>query len=265
MIAAWWIAMWGLVGGSFLALAADRLPRGESVVAPASRCSHCLRPLRALENVPLLSWLLLRGRCRSCRMAIGWREPLLELATAAAFVWAWQHSGGGVEFIRQAFFLGCLLVLAATDWQTRQLPDEITLGGWAVGLIFSLWTAPGWRSALLAGGGAAAGLALLGWTYQKLRGRAGVGWGDVKMLGFLGAFLGLRGMAITLFMASIAAALAGVVVAVALTLRQRSRGRSWSRARATAAFWPLPYGVFLAAAAAAALAFTPALWRLWLG
>ncbi|HET9785105.1 MAG TPA: A24 family peptidase, partial [Terriglobales bacterium] len=255
------ILVFGLVTGSFLALAAARLPAGESVLAPASHCPHCGRPLHFWENLPLLPWLLLRGRCRTCRAFIGWREPLLELATAAAFYWSWRRHAGGLEFIREAFFLGCLLTLAAADWQTRQLPDEITLGGWATGLVFSLFTAPGWRSALLAGFGAAAALALLGWLYRRLRGREGVGWGDVKMLGFLGTFLGLRGVLVTIFAASVAGAVAGIVMAAMLALRQRQRGRSWQRARATAAFWPLPFGVFLAAAAALALPWTPLLWH----
>jgi leader peptidase (prepilin peptidase)/N-methyltransferase len=259
------ILVLGLVAGSFLALAADRLPRGLSVLAPASRCPHCLRPLRFWENLPLLSWLLLGGRCRTCRASIGWREPFLELATAAAFYWSWHRHPGGLEFVREAFFLGCLLTLAVADWQTRQLPDEITLGGWAAGLAFSLATAPGWRSALLASFGAAAALALLGWAYTKLRRREGIGWGDIKMLGFLGAFLGIRGVLVTVFAASVAGAVAGIVLAAVLALRQRRRGRSWQRARATAAFWPLPFGVFLAAAAAAALPWTPFLWRTLLG
>jgi leader peptidase (prepilin peptidase)/N-methyltransferase len=259
------ILVFGLVAGSFLALAADRLPQGISLLAPPSRCPRCLRPLRFWENLPLVSWLLLRGRCRTCRAAIGWREPFLELATAAAFYGSWRRHPGGLEFVREAFFLACLLTLAVADWQTRQLPDEITLGGWVTGLLFSLFAAPGWRSALLASFGAAAALAGLGWIYQKLRRREGVGWGDVKMLGFLGAFLGIRGVLVAVFAAALAGAAAGIALAALLALRQRQRGRSWQRARATAAFWPLPFGVFLAAAAAAALPWTPLLWHVLLG
>ncbi|MGH9483647.1 MAG: prepilin peptidase [Terriglobales bacterium] len=261
MGASWLIVIFGLVAGSFLALAAERLPQGLSVVHPGSRCPHCQRPLRPWENLPLAAYAWLRGRCRTCRAGIAWTDPVMEIAAAAAFYWSWQRTGGGIEFVREAFFLGCLIALAASDWHTLQLPDEITLGGWTAGLVFAIWTAPGLPHALLASCAGAGGLALVGWIYQKLRGRMGVGWGDIKMLGFLGAFLGVEGMLLALLIGCLSGAVVGIVQGAALIVWQRRRGRSWPRARATAAFWPLPLGIFLSLGGVVALAYGPALWH----
>lgn len=261
MGASWLIVIFGLVAGSFLALAAERLPQGLSVVSPPSHCPHCARPLRAWENVPLAAFAWQGGRCRSCRARIPWADPVVEIAAAVAFYWSWRRTGGGVEFVREAFFLGCLIVLAASDWSARQLPDEITFGGWAAGLVLSIWSGPGFLPALVASFAGAGGLALVGWIYLRLRGRMGVGWGDVKMLGFLGAFLGAGSMLAALLIGCVLGALVGIVQGGRLIAMQRARGRSWARARATAAFWPLPLGLFLAIGGAIALAWTPAVWR----
>ncbi|HUX68238.1 MAG TPA: prepilin peptidase [Terriglobales bacterium] len=272
------IAVFGLVAGSFLSLCVHRLPLGRSLVRPGSRCPACGHPLGPLENLPLLGFLWLRGRCRACAAAIGWRYPLLELAAAAAFVWSWRRTGGGAEFVREAFFLACLLALAATDLDCRQLPDEFTLGGWAVGLGFAAAAGgaaggapqPGLLQAALASFGGAGLLALVGiFAYRRLRGRPGMGAGDVKMMGLLGAFLGLASAYLALLLASLAAAAVGLLLALAVLLGRRRRGRSWRRARASASVYiargPIPFGVFLAAAAAAALAWGPRLWLALLG
>ncbi len=262
------ILLCGLLAGSFLAVCAYRLPRGLSLVRPGSRCPACGHPLAAWDNVPLVSYALLRGRCRACRAPIAWRDPLLEAAAAATFYWSWRRTSGGVEFIREAFLLGALLALAAADWETRQLPDEITLGGWAVGLALAA-AGPGFVPALAASFGGAGLAALVGLGYLRWRGREGLGWGDVKMIGMLGAFLGFGSGVVALFLGSLAAAAAGLLLAGAVLLQRRRRGASWRRARqATAVFLArgaLPLGVFLAAGGAAALAWGPALWRLWVG
>ncbi|MGH9481296.1 MAG: prepilin peptidase, partial [Terriglobales bacterium] len=217
----------------------------------------------------------LQGRCRGCRARIPWRYPLLELGTAAAFVWAWRRTGGGGEFVREAFFLACLLALAATDLDCRQLPDELTLGGWCVGLAFAMWAPaagglarPGLLQATVASLGGAGVLALVALAYQRWRGRMGLGWGDVKMIGMLGAFLGLGGSYLALLAASVAAAVAGLALAGGVLLRRRWQGRTWRRALQAASVYiargPIPLGAFLAAAGAAALAWAPALWGAWL-
>lgn len=263
------IALFGLVAGSFAGMASERLPRGLSVVRPGSRCPSCGHALAAWENVPVVSFLWLRGRCRGCGAAIGWRYPLLELGTAAAFVWSWQRRGGGWSFVGSAFFLACLLMLAATDLECRQLPDEITLGGWAVGLALA-WRAAGGAplGALAASFGGAGLLALVGVGYMRLRGREGLGWGDVKMVGMLGAFLGIEGTIAAVFWACVSAAAVGGAQTLGVLVARKRRGRSWRQARSSAGVYMaragLPLGVFLAGAGAAAWIWGAGLWRGWL-
>lgn len=266
------IAVFGLIAGSFASVCAYRLPRGLSLVRPGSRCPACGHPLAVWENLPLLGYLKLGGRCRACRVAIGWRYPLLELGCAAGFWWSWRQAGAGLGFVRGAFFIACLLILAATDLEARQLPDEITLGGWLVGLALA-WRmagagAPGLGAALAASCGGAGLLALVGLGYQRLRGREGLGWGDVKMVGMLGAFLGIEGTLAAVLLASLGGAAVGLAQALGVMAQRRRRGQSWRRARQAAALFvargALPLGVFLAAAGGAAWAWGPGLWRGWL-
>ncbi|HXE32249.1 MAG TPA: prepilin peptidase [Terriglobales bacterium] len=263
------VVAFGLVTGSFLTLCAYRLPRGMSVVRPGSRCPQCQHPLGAGDNLPVAGYLLLRGRCRYCRRSIAPRYLLLELGTGLAFLWSWERRGPGWGFVQGAFFLACLLLLAATDLESRQLPDEVTLAGWLVGLIFAARLSPGPGPALLTSGIASGGLALVALVFLRVRGREGMGWGDIKMVGLLGAFLGARGTIVAVFVGSVSAALAGIVQSAAVFLGRRRRGRSWTQARrATALFMgraALPFGVFLAAGAVIAWAWTPQLWRAWLG
>lgn len=264
------IIAFGLIAGSFLGLCAYRLPRGQSLARPGSRCPACAHALGASENIPLLSFAWQGGKCRTCRRAIPWRYPAIEMAVAAAFAWSWTRTASSGEFMREAFFFACLATLIATDLESRQLPDEITLGGWAVGLIFaglgigpSLLTAA-WASAIGAGS-----LALVGVAYQRWRGREGMGWGDIKMLGMMGAFLGLESGAVALALAAVAASAAGLLQASGVLIARLRRGDGWVRARAATALFlsrgALPFGVFLAGGAAAALAWGPALWRAWIG
>lgn len=264
------IVLFGLVAGSFLGMASYRLPRGLSLVRPGSRCPECQRPLPAAENLPLWSFTWQRGRCRGCQGAIGWRYPLLEAGTAAVFAWSWVQAGGdGQAFVLSAFFLACMVALAATDWECRQLPDEITLGGWAVGLA---WAACRGEAALLpslvASFGGAGLLAAVGMGYMRLRGREGLGWGDVKMVGMLGAFLGIVGTIWVVLLASLAGAAVGGLQGLAVLIQRRHRGRSWRQARASAGVYlaraGLPLGVFLAAAAGVVWLSGGGQWRGWL-
>ncbi|HEY7856648.1 MAG TPA: prepilin peptidase [Terriglobales bacterium] len=271
MLATLVAAAFGLVAGSFLGLCAWRLPRGESVAGPPSRCTACRRRLRASENVPLFSFALQRGCCRGCGAAIGWRYPALEIACAAAFAACWLGWGAAGDergFIRAAFFAACLLALAVCDAECRQLPDEITLGGWAVGLALASW-AGALTPALAASFGGAGVLAAVGLGYQRARRREGLGWGDVKMVGLLGAFLGFEGMFVAVLLGSLAAAVVGVAQMLGVTMARRRRGQSWRRARAAAATYlttaSLPLGVYLAAGAGIALARGASMWRAWIG
>ena len=208
----------GLAVGSFLNVCTLRWPVDESVVHPRSRCPGCGTLVRWQDNVPVLSWLWLRGRCRGCGMRISVQYPLVELATAlvwAGTVWA---VGPGAEAVRGAIFLTILLGIALSDARFYIIPDQFSLGGTALGLGLSFL--PGGITPLQSAIGIALGfgaLWLVGtggtWLIRRLRpGRleeAGVdsalGGGDVKMMGMVGAFLGPWGVAITLFLGSIVA------------------------------------------------------------
>jgi leader peptidase (prepilin peptidase)/N-methyltransferase len=232
-------AILGLIVGSYLNVVVYRLPRGISTVLPRSRCPACGAAIRARDNLPLLSFLLLGGRCRDCGAAIPWRYPLLEAVTSALFVGCVARFGPTRHAVAAALF-GCLLVaLGAIDAEHLLLPDRITVPGIAAGVALQPWIAwVGWRGALA---GAALGggvlLALYGLWYL-LRGEEGLGLGDVKMLAMIGAFLGWRGVVVTLFVGSLAGAVAG------LALIKSGRGDRKSK---------LPLGTFLALGAAVAL------------
>jgi leader peptidase (prepilin peptidase) / N-methyltransferase len=232
-------ALAGLIVGSYLNVVVHRLPRGLSTVRPRSRCPSCGAGIGARDNLPLVSWLLLRGRCRHCGAIIGWRYPAVELATAALFVLCLERFGPSLEAAVAAFF-GCLLLaLALIDAEHYLLPDRITLPGIVAGLAVQPWI--DWGGMLQAAIGALLGggvlLALWG-AWLLLRGEEGMGLGDAKMLAMVGAFLGWKGVLVTLFLAS----LVGSVVGLALI----AFGRGGMKSR-------LPFGVFLALGAGVAL------------
>jgi leader peptidase (prepilin peptidase)/N-methyltransferase len=228
------VALFGLVIGSFLNVCIYRLPLDQSIVWPASRCTACGRELGWYENIPVLSYAALGGRCRTCRAPISLMYPVIEALTAVLFVATYAVFGlSWLLPIRIAF--GCaMIVLLVIDLQHQILPDEITLGGLVAGLAASLVAPPGWRDALI---GAAAGggvLWLVAWAYRVVRHQDGLGFGDVKMLAMIGAFLGWKLMVLTLASASILGSLtAGVLMA---------SGRAGLQSK-------LPLGTFLAVAA----------------
>jgi leader peptidase (prepilin peptidase) / N-methyltransferase len=225
------IAIMGAVIGSFLNVCIYRLPRGESIVRPPSACPQCGRRLSWLENIPIISYLLLGGRCRVCRVRISLRYPVVELVTAITFAVAWLAYGPTPLLVSRLVFACALIVLFAIDLEHHLLPNVITLPGIVVGLAFSLLTEPGWISALvgiLIGGGV---LFLIAEAYFRIRHEEGLGMGDVKMLAMIGAFLGWKLTLVTLMMASLAGSVVGVLVLVS------GRG-GWKYA--------LPFGTFLA-------------------
>ncbi len=224
-------ALFGLLIGSFLNVCIYRLPRDQSVVWPASRCTTCGRPLAWYENIPVVSYLALRGRCRTCGERISLQYPIVELLTAAIIAGALAWYGPTPLFAVRAAFACAMLVLFVIDLQHQILPNEITLPGILVGLAASFFLEPGWRSALVGAVAGAGVLWLVGWTYERLRHQEGLGFGDVKMLGMIGAFLGWPLMLLTLVVAS----LAGSVVGLGLIAAQR--GHLGSK---------LPFGSFLA-------------------
>ncbi len=224
----------GVVGaaiGSFLNVCIHRLPRGQSIVRPASACPQCGRGLSWFDNVPLVSYMTLGGRCRTCRARISLRYPLVELLTALMFAGAWEAYGPTVLLVSR-LVLGCALIaLFAIDLEHHLLPNVITLPGIVVGFAFSLLTEPGWRSAasgIVIGGGV---LLLIAEAYYRLRHEDGLGMGDVKMLAMIGAFVGWKLTLITLMMASLAGSVVGLVV-----IATRRGGMKYA----------LPFGTFLA-------------------
>ena len=199
----------GLLVGSFLNVCIYRLPRGLSVVRPRSFCPNCNEPIRWYDNIPLLSFLWLRGRCRHCRRTIGWRYPAVELLSGILWASSIAAFGLGFAFLRTILFGSILLCLLFTDWEYRLLPDSLTLGGMIMGLILAVADPlkPGLVQLLLGldstrlGALADAAIAalvgssmllLLGVAYRLLRGREGLGLGDVKMVAMIGAFCGLE-------------------------------------------------------------------------
>lgn len=227
--------------GSYLNVVIHRLPRRASTVLPRSCCPHCGALIQARDNVPLLSFLWLRGRCRSCRAPISWRYPAIELLTAGCFLVSLTRFGVSVEGLGGATFCALLIALAAIDAEHRLLPDPLTLPGIAVGLLLQPWLS--WSSlaeaalAALVGGGSLVGA---NWAWERLRHDPGLGWGDAKMLAMIGAFLGFRGMLLALFLAAGIAATVGGVGLLARRFTLESR---------------LPFGIFLALGAAGALFF----------
>jgi leader peptidase (prepilin peptidase)/N-methyltransferase len=228
------VALVGLVIGSFLNVCIYRLPRDQSVVWPASRCTACGREISWYENIPVLSWAALRGRCRTCGESISLMYPLIELLTAGVFVATYAVFGPAALFPIRAVFGAAMIVLLVIDLQHQILPNEITLPGIVVGLAASVVAEPGWRDALI---GAAAGggvLWLVAWGYERLRHQEGLGFGDVKMLAMIGAFLGWKLMLLTLVGASILGSLTAGVLMVS--------GRADWQSK-------LPLGTFLAVTA----------------
>jgi leader peptidase (prepilin peptidase)/N-methyltransferase len=234
--------LFGAVIGSFLNVCIYRLPRGRSVVRPGSACGACGHMLSWFENIPVVSYVMLRGRCRACRAVISFRYPLVEMVTAIMFAAAWWYYGPGA-MLASRLVLGCaLIVLFAIDLEHHLLPDVITLPGIAVGLAFSLVTELGWLASILGilvGGGV---LWAIAEGYYRVRHEEGLGMGDVKMLAMIGAFVGWKLTLMTLMMASFAGSLVGILLIVS-----RRGGMKYA----------LPFGTFLAMGAALAATVGP--------
>ncbi|MEM8942864.1 MAG: A24 family peptidase [Pseudomonadota bacterium] len=265
------VALLGLVVGSFLNVVILRLPvmlerewmrdchallgtesEGESgdedhfsLAFPASHCPSCKAPLKAWHNIPVISFLLLKGRCANCDAAIGWRYPAVEMTSALASAAIAAYSGWGWPLLAYLVFTWMLLTLAVIDIDTQLLPDNLTLPLLWAGLLFNLFVGPiPIADAVL---GAAAGYLILWgvyWLFKLATGKEGMGYGDFKLLAALGAWLGWQSLPIIILVSSLVGAVLGVLI---LWLTKRGRSQ------------PLPFGPYLAAAGWLSLLFGPAL------
>jgi leader peptidase (prepilin peptidase) / N-methyltransferase len=246
----WTALAFGLLIGSFANVCIHRLPRGRSVVLPASACPACGAPIGALDNIPVLSFLVLRGRCRACRAPIAWRYPAVEAANGALYLLLALRLGPAPRTFVLMAFVTAMLVLSLIDLEHHLLPNAITLPGIAVGLAASFLPGPPGpiESAATALGGYLTFYAVAE-AYRLTRGVEGLGQGDWKMVAMIGAMLGWRGTLLTVFLAALAGALVGVALIGA--------GRSSRQ--------PLPLGTFLGAAAVLVVFAGEPLWSWYAG
>jgi len=232
--------IFGAIVGSFLNVCIVRLPKGESLVSPPSHCPHCKTPIPFYDNIPLLSYIFLLGRCRFCRGKISPRYFVVELLMAAFSVALFHRFGLGLVFLVHFIFVAALMVIAFIDLDVRIVPDVISLPGIGLGLVVSLvnhlWpfdsqfilpSPAGSLLGILFGGGF---LLLVAWVYQFFTGIEGMGGGDVKLLAMIGAFLGWPSIPVALFFAS----LTGSVVGLSFMLKKGVDGK-----------YALPFAPFL--------------------
>ncbi|MBZ5695031.1 MAG: prepilin peptidase [Acidobacteriia bacterium] len=248
--------LFGLIIGSFLNVCIVRIPEKKSIVMPASACPKCGAPIRPYDNIPVVSWLLLGGKCRACKTKISWMYPVVELLTALLFWGCYLAFGLTPEALKWAIFSALLTVLVFTDLRERILPDVVNYTGFALALALSLFTKPSDGTALWLANrvfdfpppapvvsiadallGAAFGSGVL-WlfseAYFRLRGREGMGLGDVKMMLMAGAFLGLKRTLLTILAGSVLGSVLGIVFILA---RRKDSN------------YELPFGTFLGMAA----------------
>ena len=259
--------LFGLVIGSFLNVCILRIPADKSIVLPASSCTKCGKAIAAYDNIPVLSWLILGGKCRNCKTKISPMYPAVELLTGLLFVACYFSFGVTIDAFKWATFSALLVVLTITDLRERILPDVVNLFGVVAGLLFSFFTKPTDGTALWLAKrlfdfppprpvlsfadavlGALVGSGLL-WSvaegYFRLRGREGMGLGDVKMMAAVGVFLGLKRTLMTVLAGSLLGSVIGIIL-IAISKKDRN--------------YELPFGTFLGAGALLVLFFgTPAL------
>lgn len=230
----------GAIIGSFLNVCIYRWPAEQSVIRPRSRCPACGEQIRWYDNIPVVSWLWLRGACRYCGAPISVQYPIIELAVAVIWLGAVIRFGPSISALHSALFLTLLLGIAMTDAREMLIPDQFTLGGAVLGLVLAVLPGGiGITDALIGGAVAYTLFWAVKWTAEKLLKKPALGVGDIHMMAMIGAFLGLGGALLTIFLGS----LLGLLIGVPWT---------WVRGRLTALHTYLPLGVFLAMGAAVA-------------
>ena len=274
----------GLAFGSFLNVCIYRLPLGISVVTPRSACPKCKQGIALYDNMPVLSWLILRGRCRHCKTRISPRYLIIELLTGSLFLACYWYFGLTLSTLKYGTFGFLLLGLIFTDAETKLLPDKLTLPGLALGIVFSLFVPvndlvsqflPGIinlpvsqdlsgriLSLLDSLMGAAIGASFIygaGAIYLRWRGTEGMGFGDVKLMAMVGAFLGIKLTVFTIFTASLAGSLFGLWTVFVVWMKrlhrfskakrlpegQTAASWAWKSANAVYRNYQMPFGVFL--------------------
>ena len=240
------VALFGLSIGSFLNVVVARVPAGRSLVRPGSACPGCRALLKWYDNIPVLSFLVLRGRCRACGMPISWRYPIVEMITATVLVLAYVTLGATANFVVAVVLLPALIAITGIDLEHQLIPDVITLPGILAGLLLNLATGRiSWVDStvgILVGGGV--------FLVIIVGSRGGMGGGDLKLGAMLGAFLGWKALLFALFVAIVSG---GVVGAVLLAAGLRSRKD------------PIPFGPFLAVGGAMALFWGERIFDWWMG
>jgi leader peptidase (prepilin peptidase)/N-methyltransferase len=285
--------LFGLVIGSFLNVCIARIPEEVSIVSPRSRCPQCHQPIKSYDNIPVVSWLLLGGKCRNCKARISAQYPLVELLTGLLFVACYLSFGLSLVTAKWMVFTGLILVLTVTDLRVRLLPDAVNFFGMGLGLAFALRVPPqdelvqqivcrttslspaspivGVLDALI---GALFGSLLL-WgvatLYKIARKREGMGMGDVKMIAMIGTFAGVRGVFLTILLGSLLGSILGLAIVSGLyfvgwkrplAMRASRRGLGSERGIrwAIASAYQLPFGTFLGIGALLFVHFDP-----WIG
>jgi leader peptidase (prepilin peptidase)/N-methyltransferase len=243
------LALIGAILGSFGNVVIYRLPRQLSLIRPRSRCPRCASTIAFYDNIPIASYLLLGGRCRRCRASISPRYPLVELLGAGLSVAAVGLAPTPAMAVVDTVLALALLVVLFIDYDFQIIPDAITLPGVVAGILVALWGPLPVRDSLIGVGVGGGGLFLVAEGYRRVAHREGLGMGDVKLMGMIGAFLGWQGALITLVLGSLVGSLVGGAL-----IASRRGGR----------YTALPFGSFLAPAAWAALFFGSALWQAYL-
>jgi len=259
--------LFGLLIGSFLNVCIHRWPRGRSVVKPRSHCVRCRKMIAWYDNIPVVSYVLLGGRCRHCGRQISLRYPAVELLTGVVFFWFVWRWGATLDAAKWCIFGAILIALVVADFEKRILPDELTLGGLAIGIVlspfvlfnyrvmaailsifFSINLPERWQSlleAVLSAALPALSLWFVGWAYWKVRGIEGLGFGDVKLAAMIGSFLGLQNALLALLIGALSGSVLGYLFI-------KLAGKD-------PASYELPFGSFIGAAALAVALVGPGL------
>jgi leader peptidase (prepilin peptidase)/N-methyltransferase len=227
----------GLIIGSFLNVCIYRIPRHKSIINPSrSFCPNCLKPIKAFDNIPVLSYILLGGKCRNCKTRISWQYPFVELLTGILFLLLFLKFGLSVAFLRNIIFFALLIIATFTDFSHRVIPNVISIPGIILGLVLNLGAelnsaSPNFKNAVL---GALIGAGIL-WVFRQagliVKKQEMMGWGDIKLAGMIGAFLGIANGVLALFLG----VFLGVVIWTILILLKIKNRKEY-----------IPFGAFLA-------------------